>query len=123
MVKGEKYMEEKKINLTHDFPLARDTKVIAEKMYRENAKYDLEQYLGKVIIEEINLARNRGKMSTFVSVECVRCKSASNLVEEDLAIVYDKIQGLLRTNGFKVDYFYKYEMNLPVIFHISWDDN
>lgn len=120
MVKGKKYMEEKKINLTYEFPLARDTKVMAEKMYRENAKYDLEQYLGKVILEEINLARNRGKMSTFVSVECVRCKSASNLVEEDLVIVYDKIQGLLRTNGFEVDYFYKYEMKLPVIFHISW---
>ena len=52
-------MEEKKINLTHDFTLAMDTKVMAQKMCRENAKYDLEQYLGKVIIEEINLARNR----------------------------------------------------------------
>lgn len=116
-------MEEKKINLTHDFPFARDIKVGAEKMYKENAKYDLEQYLGKVILEEITFARNRGKMSTFVSVECVRCKPASNLVEEDLTKVYDKIQGLLRMKGFETDYFYKYETNLPVIFHISWDNN
>lgn len=116
-------MEERKINLTHDFPLAKDIKAGAEKMYKENAKYDLEQYLGKVILEEINWARNRGKMSTFVSVECVRCKSASNLFEEDITIVYDKIQGLLRTKGFKADYTYKYETNLPVVFHISWDND
>lgn len=116
-------MEEKKINLTRDFPFARDIKAMAEKMYKENAKYELEQYLGKVILEEITFARNRGKMSTFVSIECVRCKPASDLTEEDLTVVYDTIQELLRTKGFKADYSYKYETNLPVIFHISWDNN
>lgn len=116
-------MEEKRINLTHDCPLAEDVKKRADIMRKECAKYELEQFIGKAILEEIKTAGGCGKRNTFVLTDYARCKGVQELYKEDMEIVFQKLQGMLINRGFKADYFYNYEMPQRVIFHISWDNN
>lgn len=116
-------MEENCVNFTRDCPLAGDVKKKADIMRKKNAENNLENLIGKTILEEIKMAENRGEGSIFVSIECACCKGIHELYEEDVNIVLRKIQSMLRNRGFKADYLYKYEMIHPVIFHISWDDN
>lgn len=116
-------MEENCVNFTRDCPLAGDVKKKADIMRKENAENNLENLIGKTILEEIKMAENRGERSTFVLIECACCKGIHVLYEEDVNIVLKKILCMLRNRGFKADYLYKYEMMQRVIFHISWDDN
>ena len=116
-------MEENCVNFTRDCPLAGDVKKKADIMHKENAKNNLENLIGKTILEEIKMAENRGERSIFALIECACCKGIYELREEDVNIVLRKILSILRNRGFKADYLYKYEMIQRVIFHISWDDN
>lgn len=116
-------MEEKRVIFTRDCPLAEDVKKRADIMRKERAKYALEQLIGETVLEEIKTAESCGKRSTFTLTDCARCKGISELYKEDIEIVFQKVQVMLRNRGFKADYFYNSEMPQRVIFHISWDNN
>ena len=117
-------MEENCVNFTRDCPLAEDVKKKAVIMRKKNAENNLENLIGKTILEEIKMAENRGERSTFVSIECACCKGIHELCKEDVNTVLGKILSILRNRGFKADYLYKYEKTIQrVKFYISWDND